>query len=326
VTRHRIGRLEELVPGLPAVAPRLLLATLPTPVVALPDLARELGLAGLLVKDDGATSPLFGGSKVRGLEFFLGRALADGRSAVLTIGSAGSNHVVATATFAREAGLASRSVLFPYPDPDHARRNAARLAALGAEARTTGWLGFLPALARGRLRRAGGTRPLWIAPGGSSGLGVLGVVEGALEVALAARAGIIAMPEDVVVAAGSCGTAAGLALGFALAGARVRVVAVRVVPRIVASRAKILRLADEGQAILRRAGLTQGVNLGEVAFVHTQAGPGYGRPTPAAEQAVARARAAGLRAETTYTGKAWAHVLSGALRGRRVLFWSTFGG
>jgi D-cysteine desulfhydrase len=323
---RREGLLEALVPGLAPAAPRLLIATLPTPVTALPALAASLGLAELSVKRDDATSPLYGGTKLRGLEFFFGRALSEGRRCVVTAGSAGSNHVVATATFAQKAGLGMRAVLFPHPDAAYAETNVARARGLGADARAVGWGRFLPALARARLQPAGGARPLWIAPGGSSALGVLGAAEGALEVVRAVEDGLLAMPEDVVVAAGSCGTAAGLALGFALARAPVRVVAVRVVPRIVASRGRVLRLAGEALALLRNAGLAPPVALGEVGFVHDQAGGGYARPTPAAHEGVNIAHAAGIRAETTYTGKAWAHVLTGALQGRRVLFWNTFGG
>ena len=44
------------------------------------------------------------------------------------------------------------------------------------------------------------------------------------------------------------------------------------------------------------------------------------------QSAVKAAGEAGLRAETTYTGKAWAHVFSGSLKSRKVLFWNTFGG
>jgi len=155
---------------------------------------------------------------------------------------------------------------------------------------------------------------------------VLGAAEGALEVVEEAQAGRIRMPEVAVVAAGSCGTAAGLAVGFALARAPVRVVAVRVVTRIIANRGKILRLAHGGLSILRRSGLAEEVILGPVDVVHTQAGKGYARPTPAAERAAAIATRAGIPAETTYTGKVWAHLLSGALPDRRVLFWNTFGG
>jgi D-cysteine desulfhydrase len=324
--RTRIGHLEQLVPNLPDVAPRLVLATLPTPVEPVPKLAGELGLATLLVKRDDATSPVWGGTKVRGLEFFLGRAVADGRTSVLTLGSEGSNHVVATSVFAREVGVLSRLVLFPHPDRDYARMNVERLVSLGADVHQTWWPGVPFALARRRLGTKGGTRPLWIAPGGSSGLGVLGAAEGALEVVEQVRAGVIPMPEDVVVAAGSCGTSAGLALGFALAGVQVRIHAVRVVPKLVASHGRIRRLADSGLGILRDAGFSSGVRLGSVSVVHSEVGGGYGRPTCSGQRAVTRTRAEGLDAETTYTGKAWAYLLSGGFRGRRVLFWNTFGG
>ena len=253
--RPRSGHLEALAPGLPAIAPRIVLADLPTPVTTLPDLASEVGLAELLVKRDDATSRLFGGTKVRSLEFFFGRALASGRTGVVTLGSAGGNHAVATAVFARELGMTARAILHPHPDAEHVRKNLDRLASLEADARTATWLRLFTTLVRGRLDSTGATRPLWIPPGGSSALGVLGAAEGALEVVEDARAGRITMPEAVVVAAGSCGTAAGLMIGFALARAPVRVVAVRVVPRLIASRRKILRLARGGLRILQRAGM-----------------------------------------------------------------------
>jgi D-cysteine desulfhydrase len=322
----RTGRLEGLAPRLQEIAPRVELATLPTPVLSYPHLAARLGLAELLVKRDDATSPLYGGTKVRGLEFFFGRALAEGRGEVLTVGSVGSHHALATAIFAREVGLGSRAVLFPHPEATDATRNLHQLTAAGMIPRTTGFLGFVPAIVRGRWSRAGGKRPLWIPPGGSTGLGALGAAEGALEVVEAARSGAFALPEDVVVAAGSCGTAAGLALGFGLAGARVRIVAVRVVPRIVASRAKILRFAKGGLRWLQRGGFTGEALFGEVALVQDEAGPGYAQPTSGGRDALALLTPEGVPVDLTYTGKAWAHVLSGALRGRRVLVWNTYGG
>jgi D-cysteine desulfhydrase len=324
--RTRAGHLEALLPRLAGIAPRLVLADLPTPVTLLSDLGRELGLADLLVKRDDATSRLYGGTKVRGLEFFFGQAMARAKSSVVTVGSQGSNHAVATSVFAREVGLTARLVLFPHPDREHAQANLSRLRALQADVRAPGWLGFPFAVIKGRRQRVAGTRPLWIAPGGSTGLGVLGAVEGALEVVESVRNGTIRMPEDVVVGAGSCGTAAGLVLGFALAKAPVRVVAVRVAPRLVASRRRIINLVWQAHAILRSAGLGAGIEPGEVAFIDSEVGAGYGRPTPAAAEAVKVIGKAGIRAETTYTGKAWAHLLRGGFPGRRVLFWNTYGG
>jgi D-cysteine desulfhydrase len=322
---ERSARLEALAPGLAASTPRLMLAELPTPVSAEDSLASRFGLASLHVKRDDLTSALFGGTKVRGLEFFMGAAVRRGADAVVTLGSEGSNHVVATATFAREVGVKARLVLFPFPDRAYADLNVARLLALGADVRRSGWLGVLPALWAARSSRAG-RRASWIAPGGSSALGVLGAAEGALELAAAWEAGECPTPEDVVVAAGSCGTAAGLLLGFAISRAPVRLVAVRVVPRIVASRGRIMRLFDQGLGALRAAGFAGEAAPGALDVVHSAVGAGYGKPTDAATDAVKVVASAGIRAETTYTGKCWGHVLGGAFRGRRVLFWNTFGG
>ena len=50
-------------------------------------------------------------------------------------------------------------------------------------------------------------------------------------------------PDSLVVPLGSGGTAAGLMVGLALAGLPTRVVGVRVVPRLVANRRRVMRLA-----------------------------------------------------------------------------------
>ena len=58
------------------------LASLPTPVERFDDLSAELGFNSLWVKRDDETASLYGGNKVRKLEFLLGHALADGRNGV----------------------------------------------------------------------------------------------------------------------------------------------------------------------------------------------------------------------------------------------------
>jgi hypothetical protein len=85
-------------------------------------------------------------------------------------------------------------------------------------------------------------------------------------------------------------------------------------------------LVRDAARLLAEAGLGGPVVAGEIELVQSRAGGGYARPTPEAERAVILAREAGIRAETTYTGKALAHLFSGGFRGRRVLFWNTFGG
>ena len=119
----------------------LTLADLPTPVRALPELAATWELGALHVKDDALTSSVYGGTKIRALEWLLGSARSEGRKSVVTVGPWGSHHAVATATCAQQAGLDCRLVLFPQPDGPEVAWARARLPSL-ASCTWCSWLGF----------------------------------------------------------------------------------------------------------------------------------------------------------------------------------------
>ncbi|MEE2713667.1 MAG: pyridoxal-phosphate dependent enzyme, partial [Planctomycetota bacterium] len=319
--------LRRAVPGLVARYGPLGLADLPTPVRALPDLADAWGLSAFLVKDDAVTSAAYGGTKVRALEWLLGAARRAGRDGVVTIGPWGSHHAVATATFAEQSGLGCRLVLFPQPDGPEvawARTHLPKLAACN----WCGWLGFPLRLLEARSRRLGATRPFPIAAGGTSPLGVLGAAEGALEVAYAIKAGAMPCPDDVVVAAGSCGTAAGLLLGFGLAGPPYpRVVAVRVTAPVIARAGRVRALARKASRLVAAAGGPKPRDLPELAWIDDLAGAGYGRATEVGREVLSMGRdRGGLDLETTYTAKALSVAHLRRLEGRSVLFWNTFAG
>ncbi len=78
------------------------LGEFPTPVQKLDQLGRQLGLDSLFIKRDDLSGKFYGGNKIRKLEFILGDALRTGAKEVLTFGSAGSNHALATAVSARQ--------------------------------------------------------------------------------------------------------------------------------------------------------------------------------------------------------------------------------
>lgn len=322
----RVRLLSELVPGLDTLVRPLDLLERPTPVTEEPELARRWGQAGLWVKRDDLANPLYGGSKVRTLEFFLGRARAVGADSVVTMGPYGSHQLLATAVFGRLTGFRTRGVATPQPDVPEIELNRRLLPAYGMEVMRCGSFAAVPAtLLRARLERLGSARPFWIPPGANHPLGVMGVVEGALEVAQAIRAGSLPLPDDVVVPTGTCATAAGVYLGFALAGLHVRVVAVRMVPMIVTGPAKLLRMVRQTEWLLRRYGLTATARWGALLWTNDHAGPSYGRGGLVAERARADVEQFGaFRTETTYTAKTLALLAGGGLRQRRVLFWNTY--
>jgi D-cysteine desulfhydrase len=326
--------LLEAYPGLAArlaVAP---LAHLPTPVDPAPELAREWGLAGLWLKRDDRSGPLYGGNKVRKLELLLAAALERGAREVLTFGAAGSNHAVATSLYARQLGLGRVVVLVPQPDSPVVRRNLLLQVAAGAtivpcaHQRDASWV----ALAESARRFARtGRRPFVIPPGGSSPRGTLGFVNAALELDRQIAEGALPEPDVLYVAAGTLGTAVGLALGLALAGRRTLVKAVRVTARSFASDERCRQLFHATNALLTVTDPSVPVlhfPTDHFEFCHDQYGEGYGVATPAADEAVDLARRRlGLSLEGTYTGKALAALVadarSGRLNGKTALFWNT---
>ncbi len=318
--------LTRLVPGLDAVAKPLDLMVRPTPVTNAQGLAERWRLAELRIKRDDLSSTAYGGSKLRNLEYFFGRAQMVGVSSVATMGPYGSHQVLATAVQGRRHGFRTRALLTPQPRVPEIVLNERLLPQFGMEVIRCGSFAAVPlGYVRARYARLGRTLPYWIPPGSHHPIGVLGVLEGALELAHAVRGGEIPMPDDVVVPTGTCATAAGLLLGLAIAQLPVRVVAVRMVPMLVTGPAKMRRLAARTLELLRGAGFTGEVRLGEMLWIDAQAGPGYGMPNPLGLQAAQDvAEVGGFRTETTYTAKTLGLLAGGALANRRVLFWNTF--
>ena len=316
----------ERAPGLAKRVRPLDIAAVPTAISEEPALALAWGLASLHVKRDDATSPLYGGSKVRALEYLLGRARSRGTSIVTTWGPWGSHHVLAAAVFARQAGLRLTAITFPQPPGREVELNDRLLPDLVTKISRCGTFAHLAArLSCARLWALLDPRRGWVPAGGTSTLGILRMVEAALEVAAQIRQGVLEQPDDVLLAAGSCGTASGLLLGFALAELPVRVVAVRVVPRIAASSRKIETLARRTRGLLRRAGCSSKMAFGPLLFLEAFAGEGYGRASGESLAVVELVHRTGsFRCENTYTGKSLSALQAGVLRNRRVLFWNTY--
>jgi D-cysteine desulfhydrase len=178
-----------------------------------------------------------------------------------------------------------------------------------------------------------GRRPLVVPPGGSSVTGVLGYVSAGLELAEQIARGEAPEPFAVFVPLGTGGTAAGLLLGFALAGLRTQVVAVLVNDITPPTHTSVLDLARRAARLLHRLdpGIARSPALApeRLMLVSDQLGPGYGAASAAGE--VARRRfeeLEALRLESTYTAKCLAALVERAgtdpYRGKPLLFWHTY--
>ena len=252
---------------------------------------------------------------MRKLEWLIPEARRRGRGSILTFGGLGTNWGLATALYGREHGLETALALLDQPVDDHVRAQLGRLEASGArihrthtKARTLALLPWLLA------RNARGGRPPYVLPaGGSSPVGALGYVEAALEIAAQVEQGALPEPAHVVVAVGTGGTAAGLALGFQLAGLRTRVVGVVVNDQLRLDPSVLARLARRTATLLERRGAPldrRQLELDRLELTREQIGVGYGYPTEAAGRAADRAAVEGLALDPVYTAKAMAGLLA----------------
>ena len=304
--------LGELSTALRAL-PRASLGRVVSPAVSAESLA-----PGLWIKRDDLNAPVAGGNKVRALELLLAGIAPDER--VVTVGGWGSTHALATALHAQRLG--ARAATWRWKQA--MTPTAERVAALTDRHAEGGRVRTLPgAYARAAAARIGGAR--WIPAGGSSPLGVLGHVNAALELAAQVAAGALPMPARIVLPLGSGGTAAGLLLGFAIAGLDIEIVGARVVPRILGNSGHVRTLAHRTARLMRRLGAPVPRRLGQFTVAHEAFAGAYGRESPRGRAAADRLRALepGIECDPTYSAKALAVALARA-DGRPTLFWLTF--
>ena len=301
----------------------------PSPLHRLERLERALaGRAELWIKREDLLPLGFGGNKLRNLEFLLGDALAHDADVVITAGRRWSNHCRLTAAAGAKAGLDVHLVLSgPPAAEDGPSARIARLLGATIHQRATADRAEREATIErlaGELR-ARGRRPYVIPVGGSSVIGALGQVRAGAELA-AQVAAWPAPPDVVVVPSATGGTQAGVLAGLRSSGLPTRVVGV-----LVARPEAELRPAIEAiLAALPGHLLEPAPRHDEVELDGSWLGGGYGVRSEAADEAAdLLARTEGLLVDPIYTAKALAWLVdavrSGALDGRRVVFWHAGG-
>ncbi|WP_394550558.1 D-cysteine desulfhydrase [Pantoea sp. SGAir0183] len=294
--------------------PRIELLGAPTPLEFLPRLSDFLG-RDIFIKRDDVTPLALGGNKLRKLEFLAADALREGADVLLTAGAIQSNHVRQTAAVAAKLGLKCVALLENpiATQSENYLTNGNRLLlelmdvdVVMVEALTD------PAaqLAEQAERlEAQGFRPYTLPVGGSNALGALGYVECAQEIVHQSE-GVVDFAA-VVVASGSAGTHAGLAIGLEHLMPQTELVGVTVsrqrdeqLPKVDAIRQALAsQLSVKAKAP---------VTLWDDYF-----GPRYGEPNEEGTEAIKLlARLEGLLLDPVYTGKAMAGLIDGISQNR----------
>ncbi|HNP36375.1 MAG TPA: pyridoxal-phosphate dependent enzyme [Woeseiaceae bacterium] len=314
-------------PVLGARIPALPLANLPTPVSRHP--VRWCGTpVQISVKHDEKSGPLYGGNKVRKLEYLLQRACDRSAERIATYGAAGSNHALATSLYARRAGFACTCLLSHQAATARIADTLLQHQQLGTEIVPFG--GARKQRVQQQRAALQGRDVFLIPLGGSSWVGNLAFVNAALELASQIERGEIPCPKRLYVALGTMGTAVGLALGLALTPLAIEVHAIRVTDEHVANASALKRLLSKTAALMHHFDAAIPAKLAAQAKIvlrHDFIGDGYARSNTSTERAISFARdALGIELESTYTGKALAALLHDIAveKVRAPLFWNTY--
>ncbi|HET8522661.1 MAG TPA: D-cysteine desulfhydrase family protein [Thermomicrobiales bacterium] len=293
--------------------PRFPLAAKPTPLEAQPRLSAALGGPEILVKRDDLTGLVFGGNKVRELEYFIGDALAKGADVFIAGGGVGqSNHARQCAAAAIRAGIKPVLVLREGPTGQEPTGNLLITHLLGAEIH---WTADDPEIKdRGAMAarmdavaedyRQRGQTP-YVLYSSVHPLGALGYVECALE--LAEQLGE-ANGRPVKIYTTSMGvTWVGIALGLAALGISWPVIGVGWRPVFEGLPQQLAALADGTAALL---GIDNPFGPDDFKTLDF-GGPVYGVPSAEALEAmVLCARTDALLVDPSYTAKGMAGMIS----------------
>ena len=323
--------------------PYVSIADIPSPVERSATFAEDFKMKTFCVKRDDFTGLDYGSNKVRKLEFLLGDALIKKAKRVITYGFAGSNHTLATAIYTKKLNLKMSAILLPQHKNGSEKENILATVANNATIRffrnnISIFFGviseyFISLIKEGRF-------PYSIAPGGSSPLGVIAYINAALELKEQVDKKLLPEPDVIYVPFGSMGTAAGLSIGFEIAGMKSQIEAVRVIDSKFANRKKLRNLIRKTICELRifSDAFSDSKHCGDNIIIRDEfIGEGYAHPTAEGEQASSTAQKYldgksgepyGIKLNPTYSAKAFAAVIKdaedGKLTGKKILFWNTF--
>ncbi|MDX1529218.1 MAG: D-cysteine desulfhydrase family protein [Gammaproteobacteria bacterium] len=296
--------------------PRVRLAHTPTPLEQMPRLTERLGGARLWVKRDDCTGLSMGGNKARQIEFYLGDALEQGATTIITTGAVQSNHVRITAAACGRLGLACEVQLEDRVKdmPDEYRQSGSPLLSRLHGARIHLYPegedehaadSALESIAE-RVRAEGG-KPYVIHLGAEHPpLGALGYLDAAAELLRQADEADLHI-DAIVLPSGSASTHLGVLAGFAISDANIPVYGICIRRDAESQGSRIALRSKKLSALL---GGSVDIDQSSVLLDDNYLGPGYGKTTPELFEAMsAAASLEGLLLDPIYSGKCFAGLI-----------------
>jgi D-cysteine desulfhydrase len=294
----------------------------------------HLGHNNLWIKRDDMLSPLYGGNKVRRLEFVLGEAVKKNKTRIVTMGGIGTNHGLATAIFCKQLGLSCTLLLFDQYITPYVKENLVLFHKYNAKMIYTKTMlnaGFHYYL----IQRLKHPNALFLYAGGSSSLGTLGAVNGAFELKEQIDEGLLPMPKYIFCPSASNGTMAGLILGFLLAQIKTTIIGVRVGasrlgPLPLNTPGTVISLMKKTYSLLKKnSSSIPPLDFNLPTMINEYCGDGYGYPTNEGNKAVdIFKKLEDINLEPVYTGKTCAALLDfikdPVYKDEPIIYWHTY--
>lgn len=314
--------------------PWIKIGNYPSSIERLEHMGEAHGFPNLYVKRDDRLNEVYGGNKVRKLEYLLADAKDRGRQTLVTLGGAGSNQVLATVLFGSQHGFKTIGIMLDQPNAEYVRKNllldhyyGAKLVYAGGEIEEI--RAFVSEYAKAQLE---GRKPYFVTAGASSPIGNMGFVNAAFELRKQVEVGEMPEPDYIVVACGSIGTTAGLNLGCKLAGLNTKVLGVRVAMPWLVTRWRMRRMVGHINDLMRKHDRTVPklmVRNDDLYLLGDYLGDDYACFTENGCCAVDEMKSLeGIPLDHTYTGKAMAGGLDWLKKqgeqDKVVLFWNTY--
>ena len=314
----------------------------PTPLHKLENISNDLGVNVFIKREDLCGVSLFGGNKIRKLEYVLGDAVSKGCDTILTYGATQSNHATQTVAACNKLGLEPVLFLaaFINPDDENLRSNLLLDNVMGADIRIfpVNENESIEDLTE-RIGKEGndfilqaekdGRKCYEIPPGASSVLGSLAMV--GLFAEICEQMNDLNQPIDYLVhATGTGGTLSGLCAAEKL----ISDVGVNILSFSVAEVGKDYesKIVETANGVFNLLESNQTVSVEDLNIDHNFYAPGYELPNEKGHEAIRYlAKSEGILTDPVYTGKAFSGLLDYIRndrieKGSNVVFIHTGGG
>jgi D-cysteine desulfhydrase len=285
----------------------------------------------LYVKRDDLSGKLYGGNKIRALEFLFGDAIKAGHRQVIALGFPASCQALAQAIYAPKLGLQSTAFLFPQVRSQQARQHLLVYQSINADVRPT-IPTIIPFLLWHRLKY--GRFPKLLEA--STPLGMVGYVNASFELKKQIEQKLVPEPDMVYISLATMGTVVGLMLGLKAAGLKSRVIGIdnggHILGRKVATTPRMEKLFFETNELLHS--IDSSFPLIQISESDFHIRTGYERQkdslmTSAGTLAMAKVKELeNLQLDEMFTANSFAALRadgeSGKLQDQVVLWWNTY--